>query len=66
MNSVLGILDRRGRYRRLDATIEAKIAQREKARKEKDFAQADAIRNELKALGIVLLDTPNGVKWKKE
>jgi cysteinyl-tRNA synthetase len=65
LNTVLGILDQ-GDVAALDAAIEEKIAQREKARKEKDFARADAIRSELKARGIILLDTPGGVKWKKE
>jgi cysteinyl-tRNA synthetase len=65
LNTVLGILDQ-GDSTPLAAAIEGKIAQREKARKEKDFALADAIRNELKAQGIILLDTPDGVKWKKE
>jgi cysteinyl-tRNA synthetase len=65
VNSVLGILepDDQGP---LDAEIEARIALREKARREKDYARADEIRAELKAQGIVLLDTPAGVKWKKE
>jgi cysteinyl-tRNA synthetase len=65
LNAVLGILDR-GDSATLDATIEEKIAQREKARKSRDFALADAIRAELKGQGIVLLDTPIGVQWKKE
>jgi cysteinyl-tRNA synthetase len=65
LNTVLGILDQ-GDSAALDATIEGKIAQREKARKNKDFTLADAIRSELKNQGIILLDTPAGVKWKKE
>jgi cysteinyl-tRNA synthetase len=65
LNSVLGILGQ-GDAGPLDADIEEKIALREKARKEKDFARADAIRAELKEQGITLLDTPGGVKWKKE
>jgi len=65
LDSVLGIL-RHDDPGSLAAAIEAKIAQREKARKEKDFKKADAIRNELKNQGIILLDTPTGVKWKKE
>ena len=42
-----------------------KVQEREKARKDKDFAKADAIRDELKEKGIVLEDTPQGVRWKK-
>jgi cysteinyl-tRNA synthetase len=65
LNMVLGILDRSDSAA-IDATIEEKIVQRENARKNKDFALADAIRGELKVQGIILLDTSNGVKWKKE
>ena len=50
----------------LDDEIEELIAQRQQARKEKNFALADKIRDDLKARGIVLLDTPQGVKWKME
>lgn len=49
----------------LDEEIEALIAERQAARKAKDFARADEIRGELAAKGIVLLDTREGVKWKK-
>ncbi len=45
--------------------IEDMIAQRTEARKAKDFAKADAIRDELTAMGIILEDTKDGVKWKK-
>ena len=48
----------------LDDEIEALIAQRNEARKNKDWAKADKIRDELKARHIVLEDTPQGVKWK--
>jgi cysteinyl-tRNA synthetase len=65
LNSVLGVLDVED-AKPLDVAIEEKIAQREKARKNKDFALADTIRSELKNQGITLLDTPSGVKWKKE
>ena len=50
----------------LDEDIEKLIAERQQARKEKNFALADKIRDDLKARGIVLLDTPQGVKWKME
>jgi cysteinyl-tRNA synthetase len=45
--------------------IEAKIAERANAKKAKDFAKADAIRDELAAKGILIKDTREGVKWKK-
>lgn len=48
-----------------DAEIEALIAKRAEAKKNKDWATADAIRNELKERGIVLEDSPTGTTWKK-
>jgi cysteinyl-tRNA synthetase len=47
------------------AAIEAKIQARLDAKKNKDWATADAIRNELKEQGIILEDTPQGTTWKK-
>ena len=49
----------------LEAYVLAKIEERKAAKKEKDFAKADAIRNELLEQGIVLEDTREGVKWKR-
>ena len=49
----------------LEAEVEALIAERQQARKDRNFALADKIRYELKARGIELLDTPQGVRWKK-
>ena len=49
----------------LEAFILEKIEERKAAKKEKDFAKADAIRAELLAKGIVIEDTREGVKWKK-
>ncbi len=49
----------------LDAEVEALIEQRTAARKTKDFKTADAIRDKLKEMGIVLEDTPQGVKWSR-
>ena len=45
--------------------VEQKIAERAQAKKEKDFARADAIREELKSRGIVIQDTREGVKWER-
>ncbi|MCR5093639.1 MAG: cysteine--tRNA ligase [Lachnospiraceae bacterium] len=45
--------------------ILAMIAERQEARKAKDFARADAVRDELLAMGIILEDTREGVKWKR-
>jgi len=49
----------------LDTQVEAMIAERQAARKAKDFAKADAIRAQLLERGIILEDTREGVKWKK-
>jgi cysteinyl-tRNA synthetase len=49
----------------LDEDIEKLIAEREQARKDKDFARADEIRDRLSSLGIVLEDTAEGVRWKR-
>ncbi|HPP68508.1 MAG TPA: cysteine--tRNA ligase, partial [Clostridiales bacterium] len=46
-------------------TINAMIEERTQARKEKNWAKADEIRNKLREMGIVLEDTPQGVKWHK-
>ena len=62
---VLGILYNR-KSNDLDSEIEALIEQRQIARKNKDWATADKIRDDLKAQGIILKDTPNGVTWTKE
>ena len=48
-----------------DAEIDALVAKRAEAKKAKDFATADKIRDDLKARGIVIEDTPQGAKWKR-
>lgn len=63
--NVLGILYNR-KSNDLDSEIEKLIEQRQEARKNKDWATADKIRDDLKARGIILKDTPNGVTWTKE
>ncbi|RBM18008.1 cysteine--tRNA ligase [Prauserella sp. PE36] len=49
--------------RALDTLIEGMLAARQQARKDKDFARADAIRDQLTAAGIAVEDTPNGPLW---
>ena len=49
----------------LESYVLAKIEERKAAKKEKDFAKADAIRAELLDKGIIIEDTREGVKWKK-
>ena len=65
LGNVLGLL-KNTEKESLDEEIEALIAQRTEARKNKDWGLADKIRDDLKARGIVLEDTPDGVKWKYE
>jgi len=61
---VLGIHAER-KEESLDARVEALIEERQIARKEKNYARADEIRAELTAMGILLEDTKEGVKWKR-
>lgn len=65
LTGVLGLVYNR-KTETLDEDIDAMIEARTKARKEKNWAEADRIRDELKAMGIVLEDTAQGVKWHRE
>lgn len=63
LGGVLGILQKSKDS--IDDEIEDMIAQRQEARKNKNFALADEIRDKLKEQGIILEDTPGGVKWRR-
>ncbi len=67
LTGILGIVydDNSGSDNGDDEKIEALIAERTAARKEKNWAKADEIRNTLTEMGIVLEDTPQGVKWHR-
>lgn len=64
LTGVLGLVYNR-RTETLDSEIEALIEKRTEARKNKDFKTADEIRDKLKEMGIILEDTPQGVKWTR-
>ncbi len=64
LTGVLGLVYNR-KTETLDSEIEALIAKRTEARKNKDFKTADEIRDKLKEMGIILEDTPQGVKWTR-
>ncbi len=64
LTGVLGLVYNR-KTEALDSEIEALIEERTAARKAKDFKTADAIRDKLKEMGIILEDTPQGVKWTR-
>ncbi|HHY81215.1 MAG TPA: cysteine--tRNA ligase [Clostridiales bacterium] len=63
LTGILGLLNKQ--MGSLDDEIEALIEKRQQARKEKNWALADKIRDDLKEMGIILEDTPQGVRWKR-
>ena len=63
VNRVLGVLELGEQD--IDARIQARIEEREAARKTRDFKLSDKIRDGLLAEGIVLEDTPKGVVWRR-
>ena len=64
LGGVLGLLSKQ-KNDNLDAEVEELINRRQQARKDKNWKLADEIRDTLKNMGIVLEDTPQGVKWKR-
>jgi len=63
VDSVLGIMD--FKEEKLPPRLAALLARRDEARKRKDFAESDKLREELLAEGIVVEDTPTGSRWKR-
>ena len=61
LGGVLGLFQKQKKS--IDAEVEELIEKRNKARAEKNWAEADAIRDRLKEMNIVLKDTPTGVQW---
>jgi cysteinyl-tRNA synthetase len=66
IDAVLGVIGEVKMQEALPAEIDALVQKREEARKAKNWKEADAIRTQLKAMGIVLEDTAQGVRWHKE
>jgi cysteinyl-tRNA synthetase len=64
IDEVLGVMERPEAV--LDDEVEELIRKREQARKDKNFAEADVIRDKLDELGIILEDTPQGTVWKRK
>ena len=66
LDSVLGVIGKVEVEEALPTDIDALVQKREEARKAKNWKEADAIRTQLKAMGIVLEDTAQGARWHKE
>jgi cysteinyl-tRNA synthetase len=66
IDEVLGVIGKVEVEEALPADIDALVKKREEARKAKNWKEADAIRTQLKGLGIVLEDTAQGIRWHKE
>ena len=64
MDRVLGVMERSEAV--LDDEVDILIHKREEARKSRDFAEADRIRDDLAGRGILLEDTPQGTVWKRK
>ncbi len=66
MNKFDKVLNFITKHDNLDAEVESLIQKRTDAKKAKDFATADSLRKQLADMGIILEDTPQGVKWKRK
>ncbi|WP_000311237.1 DALR domain-containing protein, partial [Leptospira interrogans] len=63
---ILGVLNFESKKDLLDSEIDSLIEERQIARKNKDFARSDAIRDQLLAQGILIEDTKEGIRWRKK
>ncbi|TGJ98541.1 cysteine--tRNA ligase [Leptospira langatensis] len=66
IDSILGVLSFEWKQETLDSEIDEIVRQRQEARKNKDFAKADRLRDKLNELGIILEDTKEGLRWKRK
>jgi cysteinyl-tRNA synthetase len=64
LGGIFGILQREIKKEELSDEIKKLVEEREEARKKKDWKTADEIRAKLKNMGVILEDTPEGIKWK--
>ncbi|HEY6548717.1 MAG TPA: cysteine--tRNA ligase, partial [Vicinamibacteria bacterium] len=65
MDAVFGVLLPGAREDQLSPAEQALFDERQLARKQREFARADAARGSLEALGVVLEDTPQGTRWRR-
>lgn len=66
LTSVLGLLyERKANGDKLDEKVEEMLKQRAEARRMKNWAESDRLRDELRKLGIIVEDTPQGMKWHR-
>ncbi|EMK01661.1 cysteine--tRNA ligase [Leptospira sp. WS58.C1] len=66
IDSILGVLSFERKVEVLDSEIDELVRQRQEARKNKNFAEADRLRDKLNELGIVIEDTKEGLRWKRK
>ena len=64
LGGIFGILQKKIKKEKLPDKIKKLIDEREESRERKDWKKADEIRNKLKEMGVLLEDTPDGIKWK--
>ncbi|MGJ4788409.1 cysteine--tRNA ligase [Leptospira koniambonensis] len=66
IDSILGVLSFERKVEVLDSEIDELVRQRQEARKNKNFAESDRLRDKLNELGIIIEDTKEGLRWKRK